>query len=356
MSDSQYYDFDFIEYQYSKIKNFPVKTSGLSAYLAVLPITKFEVSLGEGSTPLTMATRLGERYHFSNLWIKHEELNPIGCFKDRESAVVVSKAIQEGHQSIYVVSSGNAALSTAAYANKVGLKCSCYVPKSTSLGKKRLITLFGAEITEIEGNYEQVYRQVFDNPPAGWNVTPGANPYRIEGNKTIAYEIWQELGVPDVVVVPCGNGGNLAGIWRGFWELQQLGLTTKMPRFMGVQVHGAAPLKLALQSNKDFSIAQNIPDSIAEGIIAEESYCSPKALRALKDSHGQVVEVTEAAIKSALKEAVQCESLVTEPTSAAVFAALPQLGEYGVKPDAQIVLINTGSGMKNLEEIVDLIA
>ncbi len=352
-NDDLYYDFDFCEYDLAKVKSFPAEGTGLNQYLDLLPITSLSCSLGEGNTPLTKAETLGNEIGISNLFIKHEELNPTGCFKDRESAVAISKAIEDGVAEVYVASSGNAALSTAAYAQKAGLKCTCYIPRHTSEAKKQLIKLFGAELIEIDGVYEDVYRQVKDLKRPGLNVTPGANQYRIEGNKTVAYEIWQQLGVPDVVVIPCGNGGNLAGAWRGFWELKELGLTKKIPQMIGVQVENAAPLKIALEQGIPYAIGKNAPDSIAEGIIAEESYCSPKAIDALTSSNGYIVEVSESEIKAALFQVIKTESLVPEPTSAAAFAALPYI-QKKIASNAQVVVINTGSGMKQISEILEL--
>lgn len=306
------------------------------------------VTIGEGNTPLTWSNKMG-------VWIKHEEMNPTGCFKDRESAVVISKAIQLEYKTVVVVSSGNAALSTAAYAQKAGLKCMAYVPEKTSKAKKQLIEMFGAKIYEIPGFYEDVYRYVVDHPiPGAWNVTSGQNAWRVEGNKAIAYEIFKQLGhVPDFVVLPAGNGGCLAGIWKGFDELLRAEKITKVPRMVAVQVEGADPLQVAVKQGKSWVNLKNVDDSVAEGIVAAESYCSPKALEAIKKSNGDVVTVTDKEIVEALGRIMLQESLVSEPTSAAAFAGLKKLH---TTKESEIVVINTGSGMKMLDEIMELIA
>lgn len=354
-SDAKYYEYKDIAYVYEHIQQFPLSGKvGLDRFLPLLPINEVVVELpGQvGDTPLQQAKKLGEHVGLSNLWIKHEETNPTGCLKDRESAVVISAAVEKGIDSVYVISSGNAALSTAAYANKAGIYCTCYVPEKTSQGKQDLIRLYGADIITIPGFYEDVYRKVVDMDPPGWNVTTGQNEIRIEGVKTISYELIEQFKkVPDVIVVPCGNGGALAGIWKGFVELKKLGKIEKLPQMVAVQVKGAAPFSVALAKKQDFVLLGDIEDSIAEGIVAQESYCSPKAIVALHDSHGYVIEVTDEEIKAALKTVIQLESFVTEPTSAAAYAALPKLQ---CESDAFVVAVNTGSGMKMLEEVVEL--
>ena len=184
-----------------------------------------------------------------------------------------------------------------------------------------------------------------------WNCTPGINPIKEEGIKIIGFEIYEEIGVPDVIIVPCGNGTLLWGLYKAFKELVLLGLSNKLPKLVGVQIKNAAPLMIAWQKQQDFAILYDIPDSVAEGIIAEESYSSPKVMVALKDTYGTIIEVTEAEIKTSLKEVVEIESLIPEPTSAVVFAAVKKLN---LSKKAKIVLVQTAGGMKNLEEITEI--
>lgn len=305
------------------------------------------ITLREGNTPLTWSKKMG-------VWIKHEEMNSTGCFKDRESAVVISKALELGYKKVTVVSSGNAALSTAAYAQKAGIVCLAYVPEKTTKAKKQLIEMFGATIHSIPGFYEDVYRYVVDHPiKEAWNVTSGQNPWRVEGNKSIAYEIFEQIGhSPDIILVPVGNGGCLAGIWKGFDDLVKMGKTTKVPKMVAVQVGGADPLQEAIKQGKKWVNLVNVEDSVAEGIVATESYCSPKAVEAITKSGGFVVTVNDKEIVEALQMVMSQESLVTEPTSAAAFAGLKKLH---VDKESEIVVINTGSGMKMIDEIMKLI-
>ncbi len=311
-----------------------------------LPVKNPAITMGEGNTPLLKLKNFSKLLGIKNLYAKDEGKNPTGCFKDRESFVLINKAIEFGFKEVFVISSGNAALSIAAYANKVGIKCICYIPKKTSETKKELIKLFNGKIKEIDGNYEEVYRKVLDSKQKGWNCT--LNPYKSEGSKSIAYEIFNVIGVPDKVIVPCGNGSNLFGIWKGFLEIKALKKTDKMPAMIGVQIEHADPLKMALEYGKDFEILNNIPDSVAEGIVASESYSSPKAIKAIKDSKGAIITVTDNEIKNAMNEIVKSESLIMEPTSATVFAALKKLD---FSPNEEIVVIITANGFKNLQSL-----
>ena len=350
----KYYEFKDIIYDYSRVKIFPLPgEKGLEKYLPLLPVERVYTEIeGVGNTPLVRAHNFGKVVGISDLWIKREDLNPTGCFKDRESAVIISAALENGHKSVYIVSSGNAALSTARFAAEAGIECTCYVPKKTSQEKKDLIVEYGAKLELIPGFYEDVYRAVVDRNLAGWNVTSGQNPYRIEGGKTMAYEIFEQLGVvPDVIVIPSGNGGCLAATWKGFVELKKLGKTDKLPKMVCVQITGAAPIKTAFEQNKPYVVLGDIEDSVAEGIIAQESYNSPQAVQALKDSGGYVIEVNDAEVVSALKTIIETEGIIPEPTAAATFAALYKLKEK----DALVVAVNTGDGKKMMDEVNHLI-
>lgn len=354
-SNDHYYEFTNIVYAYEAIDNFPLKgKKGMARFLPLLPIKELFTKIkGLGDTPLQKSEKFGQIVGLDNLWIKREDLNPTGCFKDRESAVIASLAKQNGIDSVYIVSSGNAALSTAKFAKELNIKCTCCVPEKTTQDKKDLIIKYGAKLKTFPGFYEDVYRTVVDMHPEGWNVTSGQNSYRIEGGKTMAYEIFEQLGqVPDIMVIPCGNGGCLAATWKGFSELKTLGITNKMPQMVGVQVKDAAPIKVAVENRKSYVILGEIEDSIAEGIVAQESYNSPQAVEAITASVGYVLEVTDCEIVAALKSIIETEGIIPEPTAAATFAALPKLVN---SKDKLVVAVNTGDGKKMMKEINHLI-
>ena len=351
----RYYEFVDFTYDFGSVKEFPLLgEKGMARFLPLLPVERMHTKINNlGDTPLVKANNFGSEAGLSNLWIKCENKNPTGCFKDRESAIIISAAIEAGHESVYVISSGNAALSTAKFAKEAGIKCTCFVPEKTSEEKKRLIEQNGAELKEIPGFYEDVYRTVADMDFPGWNVTSGLNPYRIEGGKTMAYEIYEQLGnVPDAIVIPSGNGGCLAATWKGFVELKKLGKIKKLPKMICVQISGAAPIKEALEQNKPYVVLGEIEDSVAEGIVAQESYNSPQAVLALQESGGYVVEVNDTEVISALEAIIRTESIVPEPTAAATFAALYKLKE---PKDSLIVAVNTGDGKKMMNEINHLV-
>jgi len=344
-----YYGYLTLIYDYKNI-NFPsFKNNAWKKYKNLLPVENFQIHFDEQKTPLVKIDNFGNKYGYTNLYVKDESKNPTGSFKDKESLCAINKALEWGISEIFVVSSGNAAVSTAAYAQKAGIQCTCLIPKNLSVGKRLLISLYGGKILEGEGNYEDIYKMAIDNGSPGWNCTPGINPIKEEGIKIIGFEIWEDIGVPDVIVTPCGNGTLLFGIYKAFKELFFLGLTDKIPQMIGVQIKNAAPLKNAWIEKKDFVELAKIPNSIAEGIIAQESYSSPKVMHALSDSNGLILEVEEQEIKSTLSEIISTESLIPEPTSSVVYAALKKMH---IDKDKKIVLIQSAGGMKNLKEII----
>ena len=346
-----YYSYLTLMYDYDKVNIGNKK--GLfywNKYLDLLPINNFQINFNEQKTPLVKIKKFGFKYGIQNIYVKDESKNPTGSFKDKGSICAVNKALEWNIQNIFIVSSGNAAVSLSAYAHKAGIQCVNLVPKKLTVGKRFLISLYGGELKEINGNYEQIYRWVIDNSYRGWNCTPGINPIADEGIKIIGYEIWEEIGVPDIIVIPCGNGTLLFGIYKAFKELQFLGLTNKLPKLIGVQIKNAAPLKTAWQEKKDFVKLSGIPSSIAEGIIAEESYSSPKVIIALEDTGGEIIEVDDQEIIQALSEIIKLESLIPEPTAAVVFAAVKKLILH---KHQKIVLIQSSGGMKNLKEIME---
>lgn len=357
---SKYYNYETVLYEYEKVaKNFPLTSvyDGLDRFLPLLPNRKFSITLGEGNTPLLHFKTFGARYGLKSLFVKNETGNPTGCFKDRETSVGMNVESEKGTRKIEIVSSGNAAISAVAYGNKAGIGCVCHVPETASQGKKRLLQIFGAEFQLHKGDYEDIYRKVLDShlpDDEVVNFTAGKHIFREEGNKTVAFEIYEQLGgVPDTIVVPIGNGSLLFGVYKGFWELLQMKKINKLPKMVGVQIAGFSPVAEALRQGKDFVALPNTADSIAEGgIAARESYCSPKAIKAIKETNGTVIEITDADLVRVLKELVEDESFVVEPTSLAPFAALSQIK---VTPNETIVCVATGNAFKNLEEILKML-
>ena len=363
-NQNPYYNYLTPIYDYQKIKqqnliNFDhhLKEPGLDKYLSLLPNSEFKITLGEGNTPLLKLNNFGKKLGLSHLYVKNETTNPTGCFKDRETSVVANLALDLGKKNVAIASSGNAAISAAAYSNLAGLKCTCYIPKTASIGKKRLLSIFGVSFQEVNGAYAMIYRFLVDKLQADsdiWNITPGQNIFKEEGDKTIAFEIFEQAGVPDKIIVPVGNGSLLYGAFKGFWELKQLGLIDKLPQFIGVEIKGYAPVAEAIRQNKDYIHLEAEPVSIAEGgIAAQEAFCCPKAILALKETNGIIVEITDDDLIRTLKNLLKLESFMAEPTSLAPFAALSKIE---IKPDEKVVCVATGNAFKNLQEIFDILA
>lgn len=361
-SPNSYYNYSYLVYDYKNIKKEEIKKlfaggemCSIDHCLPLLPNEKFHITLGEGETPIFQLKNLGTKLGFHNLFVKDETVNPTGSFKDRESSIVVNVAIDKGKKDLYITSSGNAAVSAAAFCNVAKLKCTAFVPKTASVGKKTLIKLYGANIREMNGEYEDIYRKVIDEQKPNlikWNITSGYNIFREEGDKIISFEIFRQLGVPDKIIMPIGNGSLFFGVYKGFWELMKLGLTNKLPAFIGVQIKGFSPISKAIREKKDFARIEEEPISIAEGgIAAQESFCAPKVIDVIKVSKGKLIEIEEKELISSLKELIKEESFIVEPTSLAPFAALHHIKSV----NETIVCVATGTGLKNLQELFDIL-
>jgi len=293
-----------------------------------------KVTLGEGNTPLVKSKE--EQLHYKN-----EALNPTGSFKDRGTALKVSEAKDKGFEKLHICSSGNAALSLAVYCQKAELECVCHIPDSTSDGKKQLMESFGASLKQYNATYEEIFHHLQEKQLEGWNVTPGASNISMKAYQEISEEIIEAGKEPDQVVVPCGNGTNLAGIWKGF---KLLGVEPKM---IGVQIEGAAPIKQAIHQQKEHGIVDNPGESIAEGIIASESFNCEEAVKAIQESNGSLQVVKEEEIQEGMKKLVK-DGIICEPTSAVAKPVADKL-------EGKTVAIITGSGLKSYEKIKKIV-
>jgi len=320
---------------------------GVWRYLPALPLKNMPLTLGEGSTPLIPSKV------FNGVYIKNEGMNPTGNFKDRESALALAYASQQGYKNLAIASSGNAALSAALYARIYGINITCYIPDRTPAHKTHMIDLFGARTHVVGCTYEECYHYLLDNlPPDTVNITSGAFPLRSDGTKTISYEIWEGLGkAPDVVVCPAGNGSAIAAIYHGFCDLKDWGYIDKVPAMVCVQIKGADPINQAVESNEWLTVLEDIPDSQCEAIVANESFCSPKAVQAIKKSGGFGISVTDHQIIDGLRFAIDREGIFPELSSASVFSVMlshyKQLREKG----SSIVLVNSATGLKELQAL-----
>ena len=313
---------------------------------------KHAVTMGEGWTPLTC----GE-WHGTPLMFKLEFMMPTGSFKDRGMTVMVSYLKSCGLDHVVEDSSGNAGASLSAYAAAAGMRCRILVPETASYPKIAQIAACGADVVTIRGTRQDVADTAMRMSKEIFYASHNWQPFFAEGTKTVAYELWEQLGfkAPDNVIVPLGYGSNVAGCAIGFGELLRNGEITKMPRIFGVQAANCAPYYNAFKAGVDHLVPTTVTSTIAEGIASSKPTRVVEALRAVRDSGGSIVAVTEEEIVTALGTLAR-KGLYVEPTSAAAGAGLTQLLASGViRPGESTVLVLTGTGLKASERIGELL-
>jgi threonine synthase len=301
------------------------------------------VTLCEGGTPLVRSESLSTDTG-CEVWLKYEGANPTGSFKDRGMTLAISKAVEEGSKAVVCASTGNTSASAAAYAAKAGLTCAVLVPKGKiALGKMAQTLVHGARVLEVEGNFDESL-ELAQDLAAHYPVTlvNSVNPYRLQGQKTLAFEVCDALGrAPDLHLVPVGNAGNISSHWIGYSEYLADAVIAEPPRLFGFQAAGAAPLVLGQP------VAN--PQTIATAIRIGNPASWDLAIAAAKESEGAIVSVTDRQILVAYRR-VAHEGLFAEPASAASVAGLLHLEAEGLLPaGATIVCVLTGHGLKDPE-------
>jgi threonine synthase len=309
-------------------------------YRPFLPVSNATpvVTLLEGGTPLVPAPRLSERLA-ARVWLKVEGANPTGSFKDRGMTMAISKAVEEGAKAVVCASTGNTSASAAAYSARAGLACVVLIPEGhIALGKLAQALVHGARVLQVRGNFDQALRIVRELPSrAPVTVVNSVNPYRIEGQKTGAFEIVDVLGdAPDVHCIPVGNAGNITAYWRGYCEYKEAGRATKLPRMLGFQAAGAAPIVLG------HPVAE--PETVATAIRIGNPASWYAATAAASESGGAIAAVTDEEILAAYRFLAQQESVFCEAASAASVAGLLATG---VPEGATVVCVLTGHGLKD---------
>lgn len=323
-------------------------------YAEMLPVrdsTK-AIRLGEGFTPTLPANRLGEFLGLKNLFIKDEGLNPTGSFKDRGLCMAVSKAHELGVKEVVIPSAGNAAGAMSAYAAKAGMKAHVFMPTDVPLPFRQECQALGASVTLVEGlitdcgNKAKAKADEF-----GWfAMSTLKEPYRIEGKKTMGYELAEqfEWQLPDVIVYPTGGGTGLIGMWKAFDEMEKLGwIDSSRPRMVSVQAEGCAPIPKAFHDGKEFADPWENAHTIASGLRVPSAVGDFLMIRALKESNGTGVAVSDTALVEAQMRIASLEGIFVCPEGGATLAALEKLMKEGwVSPEEKIVLFNTGTGLK----------
>jgi threonine synthase len=316
----------------------------LQTYRAHLPVTDKTpmITLKEGNTPLIRAERLSDRLGL-DLYLKYEGLNPTGSFKDRGMVMAVAKAVEEGSRTIMCASTGNTSAAAAAYAARAGLNCIVLIPNGNiALGKLAQAIIYGAKVIAIEGNFDRalaIVRDICAKHPI--TLVNSVNPYRIEGQKTAAFEIVDQLGeAPDFLAIPVGNAGNISAYWTGFKEYRAHGKAGKLPKMIGFEAEGAAAIVRGEPIPN--------PETIATAIRIGNPASWKTAVAAAEESGGRIDFVTDDEILAAYRLIAAQEGVFAEPASAASVAGVIKLQKQGFFSGGEkVVCVLTGHGLKD---------
>lgn len=333
------------------------RRADLWRYREVLPVENEEniVSLGEGWTPLQRARSLGKKIGFDELYIKDESQNPTQSFKARGMSAAVSMAKELGAKKLAVPSAGNAAGALAAYAARAGLECFIFMPKDTPRANVVECEQTGAHVTLMDGLITDCGAEVARRKEAeGWfDVSTLKEPYRVEGKKTLGYELAEQFNweLPDVIIYPTGGGTGLIGMWKAFAEMEAMGwIGAKRPRMVTVQASGCAPIVTAFEAGTRFADEFPNAQTVASGLRVPKAIGDFLILDALRESGGTAISVTDEELIAATREIGATEGVFCAPEGAACLPALRKLIEAGeVKSNERVVLFNTGAGVKYLE-------
>lgn len=350
------YDYKYIKTQLTKEK-LSVRERSMWRYTELLPVTGESKTpkLRVGWSPMYKADRLAEMIGIKSLYIKDDGINPTASLKDRASSMAVVKAEEAGKDIIACSSTGNAASSLAGNSAAAGLKTFIFVPERAPKGKVAQLMMFGATVISVKGSYEDTFRlsaEAIDR--WGWyNRNAAINPYLIEGKKTVALEIAEQLNwnMPDYLAISVGDGCTIGGVWKGLKDLYAIGFIDKLPRLLSVQAEGCYPINKAFATNTPLEHMEEntIADSIAVGVPRNPD----KALRAIKESNGIAVNVSDEEILAAMRTLGRTCGVFAEPAGAAGTAGLIKAVKQGlVKSDATVVSVVTGNGLKDVANAI----
>jgi threonine synthase len=354
------YDFEAVSKRLSKAQLAVNREMSIWRYTGLLPLVEAvpRPGLAVGWTPLYPVYRLGDKLGLTNLYIKDDGRNPTGSLKDRASAVTIVKALELGCEEVTCASTGNAGSSWAASATSTGLKSYIFVPERAPRAKVAQLLVFGATVFAVRGTYDQAYDLCLQaTEHFGWyNRNTAYNPYTIEGKKTVALEIAEQLNweVPDRVIVPVGDGCIVSGVWKGFRDLLSLGFIDRLPQLIAVQAEGSQAIKLALDSGGPIKpvAASTLADSISVCLPAN----GEMAVRDIRASGGFAVSVSDQEILEAMCLLGENMAIFAEPAAAASVAALRQLAQQGkLERDETIVALVTGSGLKDIDAAISAV-
>jgi threonine synthase len=351
------YDYPAINALTSRAQISECKDYSMFRYLPFLPVAKAtpRPHLRIGWSPLYKPHGLSKSLGINNLFVKDDGQNPTASLKDRASGIAVIKACEAGATTIACASTGNAASSLAGSAAAMGIKTVIFVPGRAPQGKLSQLLIFGANVVSVQGSYEEAFRlseQAIER--WGWyNRNAAINPYLVEGKKTVALEIAEQLNwqVPDWVVLSVGDGCTIAGVWKGFLDLYRAGWIERLPKLAGVQSTGCCPLVDAFREQREWTPTEEntLADSIAVGVPRNPE----KALRAVHESCGTLIAVSDEDILSAMRELGSTSGIFGEPAGVTGLAGLKRLLEQGViSPAEKVVSVVTGNGLKDVKNAI----
>ena len=332
------------------------RPAGLWRWAELLPVRDPEkrYTLGEGDAPLLPLTRIGERLGLKQLYVKDEGVNPTGTFKARGMAVAVSRAIELGVKEGVAPTAGNAGGALASYAARARIPAHVYMPSDAPASCQAEVLAAGSDLQLVDGTIEDAGRAAAAGAKEhGWmNFSTFKEPYRVEGKKTMGLELGEDFDwdLPEVVIYPTGGGTGLVGMWKAFEELEEMGwVNSSRPRMVSVQTDGCTPIVDAMASGAERVTAAKSDPTRAPGLRVANPYADRQILRALRESGGSAVAVSEDEIAASEAELAGAEGIFACPEGAATLAGLEKMVEAGdVEPDERVVLFNTGHGLKYL--------
>jgi threonine synthase len=330
------------------------RRSDLWRYAEVLSVRDpaYQISLGEGWTPLLNTPRLAETLGVARCWIKDEGQNPTASFKARGMALAVSRALELGAKALALPTAGNAGSAAAAYGAAAGLPVHVVAPKDTPAPILEEIDALGAHLTLLDGLISDCGRVVRENAASKgwWDLSTLREPYRVEGKKTMGYELFEQLGgrLPDAILYPTGGGTGLIGMWKAFHEMEALGwIDHRRPRMISVQAAGCAPMVRAFEAGSDTAAFWEGAATYASGLRVPAAIGDFLILEAVRASGGTAIAIPDAEMAQWVATVGRLSGVFAAPEGGAVAAAVPRLLESGVlSPEDEVVLFNTGSGLK----------
>ncbi|MDE2998735.1 MAG: threonine synthase [Gemmatimonadota bacterium] len=353
----------FARYDLEKASNalrkadLPGREPTMWRYEEVLPVERVahRISLGEGFTPLLKAGALGTRVGVPDLYVKDEGVNPTGSFKARGLSAAISRAAELGANAVAIPSAGNAGGATAAYAARAGMEAYVFMPTDAPAANLVECRRLGARVTLVDGLITDCGKIVADRKVAeGWfDVSTLKEPYRVEGKKTMGYELAEQLDweLPDVVLYPTGGGTGLIGMWKAFDEMEEMGwIGSARPRMVAVQAQGCAPVVRAYETGADSAEFWEDAETVASGLRVPGAVGDFLMLRAIRESRGTAIAVTDGALLACVDEMASSTGIFPAPEGAATLAGLKELVRVGwISSDDRVVLFNTGTGLKYIE-------